>query len=138
MPVVTNQWQYAAQLAEWIRETLNIPLVCGGIHATIAAEEILETGLFDYVFLGECEDAFPEFVEKMNRDENIEHIRNMGFIANGKVKINPVRPLPDLQNLPFKDYDAFDFQNIIDAKKGRKNHSNGSFRMGKSISCPAR
>ena len=116
--VVTNQWQYAAQLAEWIRETLNIPLVCGGIHATIAAEEILETGLFDYVFLGECEDAFPEFVEKMNRDENIEHIRNMGFIANGKVKINPVRPLPDLQNLPFKDYDAFDFQNIIDAKNG--------------------
>lgn len=116
--VVTNQWQYAAQLAEWIRETLNIPLVCGGIHATIAAEEILETGLFDYVFLGECEDAFPEFVEKMNRSEDIEHIRNMGFIANGKVKINPVRPLPDLQGLPFKDYDAFDFQNIIDAKNG--------------------
>ena len=61
--VVTNQWQYAAQLAEWIRETFNGPLVCGGNHATIAAKAILETGLVDYVSLGECEDAFLEFVE---------------------------------------------------------------------------
>ena len=116
--VVTNQWQYAKELAAWARETLDISLVCGGIHATIAAEEILETGLFDYVFLGECEDAFLELVEKIDRNENTEHIRNMGLITDGKIKINPVRSLPDLQRLPFKDYEIFDFQNIIDAKNG--------------------
>jgi len=116
--VVTNQWQYALELASWTRETLRVPLVCGGIHATIAGKEVLETGLFDYVFLGECDEAFPEFVERLERNEDLQSIRNMGFIRNGEIKINPVRPLPDLQRLPFKDYDIFDFQQIIDAKNG--------------------
>ncbi|RLC26814.1 MAG: hypothetical protein DRH37_11425, partial [Deltaproteobacteria bacterium] len=42
----------------------------------------------------------------------------MGRVVNGKPKINPVRPLPDLHSLPFKDYEIFDFQKIIDAKNG--------------------
>lgn len=116
--VVTNQWGYAAKLAQWAREALSVPLVCGGIHATVAAKEILETGLFDYVFLGESEAAFLEFVEKISSHEKVDHVRNMGMIVNGKIRINPVRPLPDLQRLPFKAYELFDFQKIIDAKNG--------------------
>lgn len=116
--VVTNQWRYASELAGWAREATDVPLVCGGIHATIAAKEILQTRLFDYVFLGECEEAFEEFVGKIERDEDVEDMRNMGLMVNGKVRINPLRPLPDLDRLPFKDYDIFDFQNIIDAKHG--------------------
>ncbi len=116
--VVTQQWPYAAKLARWTREAVNAPLVCGGIHATIAATEILETGLFDYVFSGECDEAFVEFVDKLSRNESVEDIRNLGLIAGGKVKINPVRPLPDLHRLPFKSYEIFDFQKIIDAKQG--------------------
>ncbi len=42
----------------------------------------------------------------------------MGYLHDGRVQLNPLRPLPDLQKLPFKDYEIFDFQNIIDAKDG--------------------
>lgn len=116
--VVTNQWRYAAELARWAREAVMVPLVCGGIHATVAAREILETGLFDYVFQGESEDAFLEFVEKISRHEEVDEVRNMGMVVDGEIHINPVRPLPDLQRLPFKAYEIFDFQKIIDAKNG--------------------
>lgn len=116
--VVTTQWRYARRLAGWVRKALNIPIVCGGIHATIAPEEILGSGLFDYTFSGECEEAFLEFVEKSARGEAIDDVRNMGRVVSGKPKINPVRPLPDLHSLPFKDYEIFDFQKIIDAKNG--------------------
>jgi anaerobic magnesium-protoporphyrin IX monomethyl ester cyclase len=116
--VVTQQWPYAARLAQWARQALEAPLVCGGIHATIAAKEILETGLFDYVFLGECDEAFPEFVEKLSRKESVQNLRNLGLMVDGRVKLNPVRPLPDLRRLPFKEYEIFDFQKIIDAKNG--------------------
>ena len=68
--VVTNQWPYAKKLAEWARETTSAPLVCGGIHAMAASEEILKTSPFDYIFRGEAEDAFLEFVEKMARGED--------------------------------------------------------------------
>ena len=116
--VVTNQWIYAKKLAKWAREATSAPLVCGGIHAMAAAEEILNTDLFDYIFRGEAEDAFLEFVEKMAGGEDVSKTRNLGLKKNGKIQINPVRTLPDLRKLPFKDYDVFDFQRIIDAKNG--------------------
>jgi radical SAM superfamily enzyme YgiQ (UPF0313 family) len=116
--VVTNQWPYTKKLASWARETTSVPLVCGGIHAMAAPEEILQTSSFDYVFRGEAEDAFLDFVEKLARHENAAEVKNLGLMRNGKICLNPVRPLPDLTKLPFKDYDIFDFQKIIDAKNG--------------------
>jgi len=116
--VVTNQWPYAEKLARWTKESSSAPVVCGGIHAMAATEEILESGLFDYIFRGESEEAFLEFVEKTARNEDTDSVRNLGLIKNNTIKINPMRPLPDLKKLPFKDYDIFDFQKIIDAKNG--------------------
>lgn len=116
--VVTNQWLYAKKLAKWARGATSAPLVCGGIHAMAAAEEILQSDLFDYIFRGESEDAFLEFVEKMVAAEDVSELRNLGLKKNGNIQVNPVRALPDLRTLPFKDYDIFDFQRIIDAKNG--------------------
>ncbi len=117
--VVTNQWPYARKLAEWTRKALpGAPRVCGGIHATVAAAEVLESGLFDYVMVGECEDAFLDFVERLGRGEPVAEVSNLGLQVDGKIRINPVRPLPRLEALPPKDYDLFDFQRLIDAKKG--------------------
>lgn len=116
--VVTNQWNYARKLAEWAREVLSVPVVCGGVHALVAGREILKTGLFDYIFRGESEEAFLEFVERLSRGGPVEDIENLGLLVNGRARINPVRPLPDLERLPFKLYEIMDFQRLIDAKKG--------------------
>jgi len=116
--VVTNQWAYTQTLASWARQRLSIPIVVGGIHALVGTKEILQSGLFDYVFRGECEEAFLEFVEKLERQESIEQVRNLAWVKNGEAKINPVRPLPDLTSLPAKDYQSMDFQRMIDAKRG--------------------
>lgn len=116
--VVTNQWGFTRQLARWVRRASSAPLVCGGIHAMAAPEEILQTGLFDFIMRGEAEDAFLEFVDTLAAGEDVRGVRNLGFMENGAVRLNPMRPLPDLKKLPFKDYGIFDFQKIIDAKNG--------------------
>ncbi|CAB1055666.1 hypothetical protein D1BOALGB6SA_399 [Olavius sp. associated proteobacterium Delta 1] len=116
--VVTNQWPYAAKLAAWARKASRAPLVCGGIHTMAAGEEVLQSGLFDYIMRGEAEAALAEFVDKIRRGEEVSEVRNLGFMQDGKVRLNPLRPLPDLLNLPFKDYEIFNFQDIIDAKNG--------------------
>ena len=116
--VVTNQWAYTQTLAKWAREEVSVPFVIGGIHTLANAEEILKTGLFDYVFRGECEDAFAEFVEKMQRAESVENVPNLAWAEKGRIKINPVGPLPELTRLPLKDYESMDFQRLIDAKNG--------------------
>ncbi|MGD8947665.1 MAG: cobalamin-dependent protein, partial [Desulfobacterales bacterium] len=116
--VVTNQWPYAKRLAGWVRNVTDVPLICGGIHTMAAGEDVLQSGLFDYIIRGEAEEALTEFTEKLGRTEDVTTVRNLGFMRNGKVQLNPLRPLPDLKKLPFKDYDIFDFQKIIDAKNG--------------------
>jgi anaerobic magnesium-protoporphyrin IX monomethyl ester cyclase len=116
--VVTNQWPYTQKLASWARKKLSIPFVIGGIHTLFNTHNILETGLFDYAFRGECEDAFLEFVEKLEQGKSVENVRNLALVHEGKIKINPVRPLPDLTKLPPKDYKSMDFQRMTDAKNG--------------------
>ena len=117
--MVTNQWPYTAKLAAWARKATRAPLVCGGIHTMAAGEEVLRSGLFDYIMRGEAEEALAEFVDKFQRGEDLSKVRNLGFMQDGiTVRLNPLRSLPDLQNLPFKDYEIFNFQDIIDAKNG--------------------
>jgi anaerobic magnesium-protoporphyrin IX monomethyl ester cyclase len=116
--VVTNQWPYTMQLARWGREELAMPQVCGGIHALLNTEEILRNGLFDYVFRGECEEAFAEFVETLSQNKPVETLANLACVRDGQVIVNPVRPLPILETLPRKDYEMMDFQKLIDAKNG--------------------
>ncbi|MDH3998672.1 MAG: B12-binding domain-containing radical SAM protein [Desulfuromonadales bacterium] len=116
--VVTNQWQLTAQVAQWCRQASDAPLVCGGIHATVAGEEVLESGLFDYILTGECEGAFLEFAEKLEQGQDVRDVANLGYLDGDKPVLNPVRPLPILTTQPRKDYSIFDFQRIIDAKRG--------------------
>jgi len=116
--VVTNQWSYAAKLAAWARKATRALLICGGIHTMAAGEEVLQSGVFDYIVRGEAEEALAEFVDKFQRGEDVSQVRNLGYRRDGKVHLNPLRPLPDLLNLPFKDYEIFNFQNIITAKNG--------------------
>jgi anaerobic magnesium-protoporphyrin IX monomethyl ester cyclase len=116
--VVTNQWPLARKLASWARKATSAPLVCGGIHTMAAGEEVLQSGGFDYIIRGEAEEALSEFVDNFARGHDIAEVRNLGFVRNGRGYLNPLRPLPDLAQLPSKDYEIFDFQNIIDAKYG--------------------
>jgi anaerobic magnesium-protoporphyrin IX monomethyl ester cyclase len=116
--VVTNQWSYTKKLASWTRQATTAPLVCGGIHTMADPQAVLQTGLFDYLIRGEAEDAFLELIDHLDRKQDVSGLRSLGFLHNGEYRLNPLRPLPDLKKLPFKDYDIFDFQKMIDAKNG--------------------
>ncbi len=116
--VVTNQWPYARKLAAWTRKATDAPLVCGGIHTMAAGEAVLQSGAFDYIVRGEAEEALAEFVERLNNHQDVAEVKNLGYLLDGNVHLNPLRPLPELKKLPFKDYEIFDFQSIIDAKNG--------------------
>jgi radical SAM superfamily enzyme YgiQ (UPF0313 family) len=117
--VVTPQWPYARTLAAWARRAVpDALLVCGGIHALAAPHEVLGSGAFDLIVRGEAEEAFLELVDKRARGAELSGIRNLGWVEAGKIRLNPLRPLPDLNRLPMKDYEIFDFQRLIDAKNG--------------------
>lgn len=118
--VVTPQWprtrQYAAALK---RRHPEIPVVCGGIHATTSPEETIRSGVVDYVIRGEGEAAVCELAEAIGRGAPVDGIANLCYRGDdGAVRCNAVRPFAPLDTLPAKDYEAFDFQKMIDAKNG--------------------
>jgi len=116
--VVTNQWSLANKLAAWTGKATDVPRICGGIHASVATEEVLRSGNFEYAFSGECEDAFLDFVERYSAGQDVTEVSNLSWNNEEGIHTNPVRVLPDLSVLPPKDYEIFDFQRIIDAKNG--------------------
>jgi len=83
----------------------DIPIVWGGINATLDPEECLEYA--DIVCVGEGEGAMLELVSHLQKGADWKHIPNLAFRENGKVVKNEVRPLvQDLDSLPFPDYDG--------------------------------
>lgn len=116
--VVTNQYQFACDIAQKIRSYWDAPLLCGGIHPTMDPEGVLESGLFDFVCVGEGEEALAELAAHLEAGISPESVKNIWLRKNGTIIKNPVRPLKDVKELPAKDYDIFDMQQMIDAKNG--------------------
>jgi radical SAM superfamily enzyme YgiQ (UPF0313 family) len=98
--LVSNQFQCALGIAKAIRGHTQAPFVCGGIHATMAPHEVLETDIFDYACLGEGEEALLELVNALEEHGDTTKIPNMWVKRNGRVIENRVRPFTPLEDLP--------------------------------------
>ncbi|MFH0812763.1 MAG: radical SAM protein, partial [Pseudomonadota bacterium] len=116
--MVSNQYRYCLEIASSIKKEFSIPIVGGGIHATADPEGVMASGYFDFVCLGEGERAIAELAERLERGEDCSTISNLWARANGRIVKNKVTPFIDFATLPPKDYAIFDFQKMIDAKKG--------------------
>ena len=112
--VLTNQYKYALDIAASLKAKFDIPIVFGGLHPTMDPHAVLAEKAVDYICMGEGEEALLETCEK-----GAPHgVRNMGYRRNGSAILEPLRPYTDIRSLPQKDYDIFDFQEMIDAKDG--------------------
>lgn len=102
---MSNQIEYVKLWSQWIKEKFDIPIICGGIHATLNPEDLL-TDYIDYVCVGEGENPLlnNEFWHKSN-----------GEIVKGKA----YPYIEDLDSLPYSDYTLFDCVNMLKRNGGR-------------------
>jgi len=64
------------QYASWL-EGLGVPTICGGIHPTIAPDEVLQTRGIDMICRGEGEAPLSELCRKMENNEDTSDILNL-------------------------------------------------------------
>lgn len=114
----TQQFAWIEKTAAFLRPLLGIPFVIGGVHCTMAPDEVAATGLFDYVCVGEGEDALCELVDRLARGESCDRCPNMYVCRDGAVVRNPVGPFPDPAALPPEDYELFDLARFVGGKDG--------------------
>lgn len=110
----------ASQVIKYLRPRLHetVPIIYGGIHATIAPESCLEDT--PIVVVGEAEQAFLEVIQNIEKNKDILQIPNVYLKRENKIIKNPSRPLiENLDSLPYADYDIMDHY-ILDRNKIRK------------------
>ncbi len=79
-----------------------IPLVWGGTHPSMCAEQTLESELVDFVVKGEGEQTLLELVHVLQEDKkNFEEIKGLGWKNNGKRIVNRDREFLNIEDLPF-------------------------------------
>jgi anaerobic magnesium-protoporphyrin IX monomethyl ester cyclase len=103
LSLMTHYFDRSRQITEYVKKSLRIPIIWGGIHPTVRPEESLHYA--DMALVGEGEEALLELVEKMAASQDIYDIRNIWFNKGSQIIRNPLRPLlQDLDQLPFYDF----------------------------------
>jgi len=128
MSSVTLQYQYTLPYARAIKEQLKVPVILGGIHATITPETVLREGVFDFITRGEGEYPMAELAKALEKGGDWRPIQNLGFRERGQIRLNPVREPVNLDELPPPDRGLFDEDRLL-------LENDGQFTMMASRGC---
>lgn len=95
--LMSNFWDNASALTRAIQNRLAIPVMWGGIHATVRPEECLTVA--DYAAVGEAEESFPAFLDAFGSGQAVPGIR-----ARGQETFTLAVPPACLDALPDADF----------------------------------
>ncbi|HVK74153.1 MAG TPA: radical SAM protein [Kofleriaceae bacterium] len=112
--LTTRQWLRGAHLVAHLRRTIDVPVVAGGLHPTFSPEEVLASPGFDFVCLGEGEQAAVELCEALAAgarpgallDGRLARIANIW--TRGRPRPALRAPFEPLDRLPFLARDLLD------------------------------
>ncbi len=113
---------YARRLGAWTawaRDASGAPVAVGGIHATLAPEEVAALPAVDFICVGEGENALPALCRALETGGDASGIANL-WVRNGSgMRRNDPGPLwRDLDLLPEPDLSVFDFANLYPVRRG--------------------
>ncbi len=128
--LVDVDYTYAMSLLNFLRLHTKIPVVAGGITATVCPEMVLRNTGVDFVCVGEGEDALVELATALVEKKDVKNIRNLWVKKNSEIIKNPLRPLKNLDELPFQDWSIFDKRHFYKAYCG-KFYRTGYFELAR-------
>jgi len=98
------------EICEFIKSNYQIPIVFGGVHASLYPRQTLENKFIDYVVFGEGEYTFFELVNYLDNNQyiDISCIKGLGYKINSTIILNSARQLLQIEHLPEIPYDIVD------------------------------
>jgi radical SAM superfamily enzyme YgiQ (UPF0313 family) len=128
--VVSRHNHLAAYLSARIRESLSVPLVWGGIDATVNPDLAIQHA--DVVCLGEAEQTIHQLNEAVAGKGRLADVPGIWFRDTEGIHKNPPQePVSDLDSLPFPDYDLADYTLITGDRVVRREYDpRSNLRLG--------
>jgi anaerobic magnesium-protoporphyrin IX monomethyl ester cyclase len=80
------------RVVEWagfLKKSLSVPVVVGGVNVTLYPEESVSYPCFDYGIIGEANASLPELAVALERGSSLCAIAGLVYKENGRVMVNP-------------------------------------------------
>jgi anaerobic magnesium-protoporphyrin IX monomethyl ester cyclase len=104
---MTVQWKWAKEISTFIKQSgIEIPIVMGGVHATMYPDDAISHPDIDIICLNEGEYPMLELMEAFGSGQDYSTIENLWIRQNDKIIKNSTRPKlidQELNDLPFAD-----------------------------------
>jgi anaerobic magnesium-protoporphyrin IX monomethyl ester cyclase len=116
----TLQFVVVRQLAGWIKQDRpDLPVICGGVHASLMPEETLACRDVDMVCIGEGERALADLCDRLEAGTTFHDIPNLWVRTGEGIRKNPaLPPAGSLDDLPFADRSIFRYETLWWEKNG--------------------
>lgn len=92
----------ARSIATIAKKIDDIPIVLGGLHATMMPEECMKHQDFDFLIKGEAENSILKLADNLESGKSLDDIEGLWYRENGNIKINQeLKFIQNLDELPF-------------------------------------
>jgi len=78
----TPMFHLAVKLAKALKASMDIPVMMGGHHVTIVKEKAFDE-CFDFLFIGEAETVFADFLDSYKKKSDLSNIPGLIFRSDG-------------------------------------------------------
>ncbi|MFH1094414.1 MAG: radical SAM protein [Candidatus Omnitrophota bacterium] len=104
---------YALEIAKFIRNNSKVPIVWGGVHPTLTAEQTLENENVDIIVRGEGDITFDELVVALQIGESFKNIKGISWKDGEGIYHNPDREFCDMDTLARIPYHLVDVERYL-------------------------
>jgi len=111
----THNFKLGLSLLNEVKKQFDIPTIFGGVHTTLVPDSVISEQSVDMICVGEGE----EMLLELSRNPGKTDIRNLWIKKDGQVIKNPLRPLVDLNTLPYQDFDGYENYNFFRPLAGK-------------------
>jgi len=131
----------ALRLSEIFRRRLEVPIVWGGVHASLLPAQTVSDPRVDMGIIGEGEETIVELADCIEKQGDLEQIKGLVWkkATNDSAKIIENAPRPfirDLDALPFPAWDLIDEKKYLATSLGIEKSSMALFSIQSSRGCP--
>jgi anaerobic magnesium-protoporphyrin IX monomethyl ester cyclase len=109
-----SQIRYALAASRLVKKIdPRVPVIWGGLHASMLAGQTLQEASIDIVVRGEGEETFGEVVEALKDGRTMRGIQGVSWKENGNVSHNPDRSFLDLERMPEVPYHLVNVEDYL-------------------------
>lgn len=132
-------WQIADGLAvsEAVKQKYpDKPIVWGGYHPSLLADQTVRDPRIDIVARGQGEVTCLELARYLKGEMTLEEINGLTYRRDGEVVHNPERAIADINGFPAMPYELIDFERYIEFNRRYHNDTRRAISYVSSFGCP--